>query len=42
MNPLTFYGYNVEEDPHGFNNKMIKVLYAIGVSFQEKEELAAY
>ena len=41
MNPLTFYGSIVEEDPQGFIDEIFKVLDAMGVSNQEKAELAA-
>ena len=42
MNPPTFYRSKVDEDPQGFIDEVYKVLYAIGVSFQEKEELTTY
>ena len=41
-NPPTFYNYKVEEDPQWFIDEVFKVLYAMGVSSQEKAELAAY
>ncbi|WMV38121.1 hypothetical protein MTR67_031506 [Solanum verrucosum] len=42
MNPPTFFGSKVEEDPLGFIDEVSKVLEAMNVSSQEKEELAAY
>ncbi|KAK4731662.1 hypothetical protein R3W88_024650 [Solanum pinnatisectum] len=42
MNPPTFYGSKVDEDPQGFIDEVFKVLDAMGVSPQEKAELAAY
>ncbi|XP_049363285.1 uncharacterized protein LOC125828023 [Solanum verrucosum] len=42
MNPPMFYGSKMEEDPQGFIDEVFKVLDAIGVSLQEKVELAAY
>ncbi|TMW92098.1 hypothetical protein EJD97_013504 [Solanum chilense] len=39
MNPPTFYGFKVEEEPQGFIDEVFKVLNATGVSSQEK---AAY
>nr|ABI34336.1 hypothetical protein SDM1_41t00011 [Solanum demissum] len=42
MNPPMFYGSKVEEDPQGFIDEVFKVLDAMGVSSQEKAELAAY
>ncbi|XP_049360185.1 uncharacterized protein LOC125824884, partial [Solanum verrucosum] len=42
MNPPTFFGSKVEEDQQGFINEVFKVLEAMGVSSQEKAELAAY
>ena len=40
MNPPTFYVSKVEEDPQEFIDKVFMVLDAIGVSSQEKVELA--
>ena len=40
--PPTFLGSKVEEDPQGFIDEVFKVLEAMGVSSQEKAELAAY
>ncbi|XP_049368651.1 uncharacterized protein LOC125833533 [Solanum verrucosum] len=42
MNPSTFYGSNVDEDPQGFIEEMFKVVDAMGVSSQVKAELGAY
>ncbi|XP_049346806.1 uncharacterized protein LOC125811345 [Solanum verrucosum] len=42
MNPPTFFGSKVEEDPQMFVDEVFKVLEAMGVSSQEKAELAAY
>ncbi|KAH0639227.1 hypothetical protein KY285_035813 [Solanum tuberosum] len=42
MNPPTFFGSKVEEDPQGFIDEVFKVLKAMGVSSQEKAELTAY
>jgi len=42
MNPPTFFGSKVEEDPQGFIDEVFKVLDAMGVTSQEKAELAAY
>ena len=36
MNPPTFFGSKVEEDPQGFIDEVLKVLEAMGVSSQEK------
>uniref|UniRef100_M1DG72 Gag-pol protein n=1 Tax=Solanum tuberosum TaxID=4113 RepID=M1DG72_SOLTU len=42
MNPLEFYGSNLEEDPQKFMDEVHKVLDIMGVTPVEKEELAAY
>ena len=42
MNPPTFFGPKVQEDPQGFIDEVFKVLDAMCVSPQEKAELAAY
>ena len=42
MNPPTFYGSNVNEDPQEFIYEFYKILYAMGVSSSEKAELATY
>ena len=35
MNPPTFFGFKVEEDPQGFIDEVFEVLDVIGVSSQE-------
>lgn len=42
MNTPTFDGSKVEEDPRRFIDEVFEVLDAMGVSSQEKAELAAY
>ena len=42
MNPLTFYGSKVEEDPQDFIIKSYNILYAMGLYSGEKDELATY
>ena len=42
MNPPTFFGSKVEEDPQGFIVEVFKVLDAMGVSSHKKVELVAY
>ncbi|WMV25054.1 hypothetical protein MTR67_018439 [Solanum verrucosum] len=42
MNPRTFYGSKVEEDPQEFVNEVYKVLAIMGVTPVEKVELDAY
>ena len=42
MNPPTFYGSKVEEDPQEFINKVYKILLAMGLSTSEKAELSTY
>ena len=42
MNPPNFFDFKVEEDPQGFIAEVFKVLDAMGVSSQEKEEQDAY
>ena len=42
MNPPTFYGSKVEEDPHEFIDEIYKILYAMRSSNSEKAELATY
>ncbi|XP_069145557.1 uncharacterized protein [Solanum lycopersicum] len=41
MNPPTFFGSKVEEDPQGFIDEVFKVLDAMGVSYRKKVELVA-
>ena len=42
MNPPTFFGSRVEEDPQGFIDEVFNIVDAMVVSSQEKAELAAY
>ena len=42
MNPPTFIGFNVGEDPHEFLDGVYKVLSVIGVNSREKAELDSY
>ena len=42
MNPLTFFGSKVEEDPQGFIDEVFKMVDSIGLNYQEKVELASY
>ena len=42
MNPPTFHGTKVDEDPHGFIYEVFKVIEAIGVTPKNKAELVAY
>ena len=42
MNPPTFCGSKVEEDPQEFIYKIYKILYDMGLSTSEKAELATY
>ena len=42
MNLPIFFGSKVGEDLQGFIDEVFKVLHAMGVSSQEKDELAAY
>ena len=42
INPPTFLGSKVNEDPQGFIDEVLKVLHGMGVTFKEKEKLAAY
>ena len=36
----SFYGSKVEEDPQEFIDEIYKILYAMGLSTSEKDELA--
>ena len=40
MNPPTFYGCDIDEDPQEFLDEVYKVLYAMGITSSEKSELA--
>ena len=42
INPLTFYGSKVDEDPQEFVDEVYKVLYIRGVTSSDKAELASY
>ena len=42
MNPPTFYGSKVEEDPKEFIDEIYKIFYAMGLNIREKAELSTY
>ena len=42
MNPPTFYGSKVEEDPQKFIDEVYKIILSMGLSTSEKSELATY
>lgn len=42
INPPIVYGYKVDEDPIKFLDEVYKMLYAMGVSSSEKDDLASY
>ena len=42
MNPPTFYGFKVDEDPQKFIDEVSKILLAMGLSTSEKVELSTY
>ena len=42
MNPPTFHGTKVNEDPQGFIDEVFKVVDVMGVTPREKAVLAAY
>ena len=42
MSPPTFYGSNFYENPQEFLDEVYKVLYSMGVSSSEKDELSSY
>ena len=42
MNPPTFYGSRVEEDPHEFIDEVYKIFLSMGLSTSEKSKLATY
>ncbi|TMW87083.1 hypothetical protein EJD97_020446 [Solanum chilense] len=42
MNPPTFYGSKVREDPHEFIIEFYRILYAMGLTTSEKAELDTY
>ena len=42
MNPPTFYGSKVEEDPQEFIDEVYKILLTMGLSTSKKAELDTY
>lgn len=42
MSPHTLFGSKVNEDPKDFLDEVYKILYSMGVSSNEKDELVAY
>ena len=42
MNPPTFFGSKVDEDPQNFIDEVFKIVDAMGVTPREKAELASY
>ena len=42
MNPPTFYGSKVEENPQDFIDETYKILYTMGLTTIEKAKLATY
>ena len=42
MNPFTFYGSKIEEDPHEFIDEIYKILFSMGLTTSEKVELATF
>ena len=42
MNPLIYFGSQVDKDPQDFLYEVYNILFAMGVSTTEKAELAAY
>ena len=42
MNPPSFYGSKVEKYPYEFIDEIYQILYAMGLSTSEKDELATY
>ena len=42
MNPPSFYGSKVEEDPQELIDDVYKILYDMGLTTSEKAELATY
>ena len=42
MNPPTFYGSKVDEDPQEFIDEISKILLSMGCSTSEKDELDTY
>ena len=42
INPHTFLGFKMGEDPHSFLDEVYKILHVMGVCSGEKTELASY
>ena len=42
MNPPMFFGLKFDDDPQDFLDEVYKILFAMGVSTTEKDELATY
>ena len=42
MNFPTFYGSKIDEDPQELMDDVYKILYCVGVSSCEKDDLATY
>ncbi|XP_015060314.1 uncharacterized protein LOC107006220 [Solanum pennellii] len=42
MNPPTFLGYKVGEDPQAFLDELYKIVHAMGVTSREKAEFDSY
>ena len=42
MNPPTFHGTKVDEDPQGFIDEVFKVVDSMGVNYRAKVKLVAY
>ena len=42
MNPPTFYGSKIEEEPQEFIDEVYKILFAMGLPTSEKAELPTY
>jgi len=42
MNPSTFFGSKVDEDPQNFIDEVFKIVDAMGVTPRENTELASY
>ena len=42
MNPHMFYGSKVNEDPQYFIEKVYNIIYVMGLTLNEKSELASY
>ena len=42
MSPHTLFGSKVNEDPKDFLDEVYKILYSMGVSSSEKDELSSY